>query len=357
MVRDGIVVSTLFCAMVLVEGFWDVDDQGEIAVEEEVAVAEDLVQEDESKAFYLEPHYFMRPSMYVQSSPSPARPVVPFRQDVFEPTYRIIKLEGGYQLPEDIRGARFQFNPDDDISKLEQKAAQGDPLFVVELSDEVQKMRGADGKPWRCHIPRDGGRGKGAESVSNATISKLIRLADAELTADVGEHCWHTTFPEGDGIRFCWNKSLEVIDTKNGLKGSRRVVGRMTNKTHEYQLAPDADYIDPLALHTRYANGVNCTTFRPTAAQDFKDWETHVCLHCPFHSPAHFERDRKANRAAVAWGFRKDAEACVVKLDIWSRGACTANVPMLHLNRRYAVCLEDEPAAKGTQRQPAQAAA
>eukprot|EP00659_Diplonema_papillatum_P000485 gene485-720_t len=119
----------------------------------------------------------------------------------------------------------------------------------------------------------------------------------------------------------------------------------MTNKMHEYQLASDADYIDRWPVRER------------GQLHHVSDWVTHVCLHCPFHSPAHFERDRKANRAAVAWGFRKDAEACVVKLDIWSRGACTANVPMLHLNRRYAVCLEDEPAAKGTQRQPAQAAA
>eukprot|EP01064_Diplonema_japonicum_P022594 TRINITY_DN3255_c6_g1_i2.p1 TRINITY_DN3255_c6_g1~~TRINITY_DN3255_c6_g1_i2.p1 ORF type:complete len:345 (+),score=76.41 TRINITY_DN3255_c6_g1_i2:67-1035(+) len=283
-------------------------------------------QDGEEYPPWMEPHYFMRPGIYVDGVNARQMSVVPARQEVAESTYRVVRLTGGYQLPDDLRGTKVQLD-------LEGEPSIGGNI-IVNVSKKVVTMKDKKNGEWKCYVPDEG-----TKELSGEEIDKVVVEADAKMKKDVGSACWVATL-DGWGMEYCWNQTFTVFDLAgNSLRANRTEMGRMPNRTHAYQLAPDHNFLDPLALHTTYTSTTPCTPTFPLLPAT--TWSTSIWFHCTLHSPDHLDRDRYGpNPNAVPWAYNKNSTTCNFRLDIWSKAVCAATLPLLHLNRKYVLCVE-----------------
>eukprot|EP01063_Lacrimia_lanifica_P028478 TRINITY_DN4160_c0_g2_i1.p1 TRINITY_DN4160_c0_g2~~TRINITY_DN4160_c0_g2_i1.p1 ORF type:complete len:340 (+),score=137.63 TRINITY_DN4160_c0_g2_i1:113-1132(+) len=317
---------------------WDDAEEAEMTdpngVEEEGAWVE---EEDAAEVRpWMEPHYFMRQHMYADHQSTRASSYVPLRQEVLETTYKIVKLGREFVAEDGTRDLRNQsihlnFGKDAKFHKKD---------LVVHLSDETVEMKGAKGETYTCHVPTLGD----TATLDAAEVNQLVAKADKDMAADIGQGgCWVASM-SGFGMEFCWNKTYTVFGINSrGRRTKHTLIGTMPNKTHHYQVVPEGVYHDPLVLQADYTLGDECPTPDPFT-NETRRWGVNVFFHCTMHSPDHAARDRWGSHPRpVPWTYSEDKGACRYRLDLWSKGVCTATLPLLHLNRKYIICLEDAP--------------
>ena len=276
--------------------------------------------------FWKEPHYYMRPHMYVQASRTGMN--APLRQEILESTFTIVKLDGGYGLPDDLRNRRIQLDLGKDTpTSMRSQDDKTNSKMIVNVSNSIQHIVDSDGTNWTCHLPD-----VHLQEITQTEVQQLIVDADVFMRQDIGRNCWISS-SEPIGLEFCWNKSLITYDYVNGRRQEKITRGVMPNKTHRYYLVPDPSFSDPLALTTQYNNGKVCNVRNPLADGNLT-WTTDLWFHCNKHTPR-LPKDS-------LWYYSIDESSCKWRVDIWASSVCRATIPLLHRNRNYILCRKGE---------------
>eukprot|EP00756_Hemistasia_phaeocysticola_P063356 Hpha_TRINITY_DN6828_c0_g1::TRINITY_DN6828_c0_g1_i1::g.46170::m.46170 len=243
--------------------------------------AEGATAEKETSSPYSEPHFYMRPHMYVDHERlrdlHPTDAVPPRRLSEF---HRMVKIEG--EPPGGIEpGARVRLRAPGDYGPF--STPGGDVEEEVEIGSEVLRTRDATGKSYACHLPKDSPlEGQLENYVGGRT---LVDAHDA-LERDIGSgDCWYSSF-DNWGLEYCWNKTVKKYGLVGGggVKSNETVLGKHGEVVHSYTLAADPGLFDPLALYTVYDAGDDCVTTDAAGDNTTVKWQTQVWFHCTSHS-------------------------------------------------------------------------